>query len=177
MTSKDNFKEICDLTTKVLGLPKNHLLVKNRKVEYMMPRAVACMISRLENCTKHSTMSKVLGFNRATIYYYEKEHHKRFKFWAAYRKAFNKVYLEYKNTETNKKTFLRSASIYNHLINNGVQESDRPDLCIQIKSGNVGSEIKTCYFECSAQLKKIKFAMKEYKYELKLIDLNEAFTK
>jgi len=174
MTAENNFKNICNLTTKVLGLPKNHLLVKNRKVEYMIPRAVACIIGRLENCTKHQTMSKVLGFNRASIYYYEKQHHKRFKYWPEYRRTFNKVYIEYKNLESDKKTFIRSASIYNYLINNGIEESDRPDLSILIKSGNVSTEIKTCYFECSAQLKKIKFAMKEYKYEVKLIDLNEA---
>ena len=174
MTAEENFKDICDLTTKVLGLPKEHLLVKNRKDKYMIPRAIACIIGRLENGTKHNTISKILGFNRATIYYYEKQHHKRFKFWAEYRKTFNKVYVAYKNSESDKKTFIRSASIYNHLINNGIQESDRPDLSILIKSGNVSTEIKSCYFECSAQLKKIKFAMKEYKYELKLIDLNES---
>ena len=172
MTAEDNFKEICDLTTKVLGLPKEHLFVKNRKVEYMIPRAVACIIGRLENATKYNTISKILGFNRATIYYYEKQHHKRFKYWPEYRRIFNKVYIEYKNSESDKKTFIRSASIKNHLIKNGIEESDKPDLSIAVKSGNVATIIHTTYFDCSDQLKKIKFAMKEYKYELKLIDLN-----
>ena len=172
MTAEDNFKDICSFTTKVLGLPEEHLLVKNRQDKYMIPRAIACIIGRLENGTKHTTISKILKFNRATIYYYEKQHHKRFKFWPEYRKTFNKVYVAYKNSETEKKIFLRCASIKNHLLKNGIEESDKPDLSIAVKSGNVATIIQTTYFDCSNQLKKIKFAMKEYKYEFKLIDLN-----
>ena len=174
MTSEDNFKEICKLTTKVLGLKDNHLEIKSRTEEYMIPRAVACMIARLENGTKHRTMSKILKLNRATIYYYEKEHHKRFKFWPDYRRTFNKVYVEYKNLESNKKVFVRSASIKNHLIKNGIEESDKPDLSICIKSGNVNTIINTTYYECSKQIEFIKLAMKNYKYEFQLIDLNDS---
>ncbi len=176
MTSKENFIEICRLTTSVLELPYSHLEVRKRTEEYMIPRAVACVIGRLENGTKHRTMSNVLGINRATIYYYEKEHHKRFKFWPKYRNTFNKVYLEYKNTESNKKVFVRSASIKNYLSKNGIADNDKPDLSILIMSGNVCTPIHTTYFDCSEQIKRIKYIMKDYKYELKLIDLNEALT-
>ena len=69
---------------------------------------------------------------------------------------------------------MRSASIKNHLIKNGIQVSDKPDLSIAIKSGNVKTIINTTYYECSKQIEFIKLAMKNYKYEFQLIDLNES---
>ena len=47
MTAEDNFKNLCDLATSLVGLPKGSLSIKNRKIKYQVPRAVVSMIARL----------------------------------------------------------------------------------------------------------------------------------
>ena len=46
MTAEDNFKNLCDLTTRVLGLPDDSLALRSRKRTLQTARAVAGYIGR-----------------------------------------------------------------------------------------------------------------------------------
>jgi hypothetical protein len=48
MTEEYNFKNLCDLTTSVLGLPKGSLALKSRKRPLQVARAIAGYIGRTE---------------------------------------------------------------------------------------------------------------------------------
>jgi hypothetical protein len=71
MNTEDNFKNLCDLTTSLVGLPKGSLALKCRKIEYQVPRMVAAMISRLEDETHREVIAKVLDRNRTSVNHYE----------------------------------------------------------------------------------------------------------
>ncbi len=172
MTAKDNFKYICELTTTLLEIPKTALTSSSRKHSYMIPRAVACCIALNEEGIKHAVIAKVLKKNRASIYHYEKHHSanysSRSEFGERYRTAFNKVYEAYKNIERTKKIFVDKYYMKEFLLSNGVKESEKAEVFIAIKSGEVCCVINTSYFDFSNQLENIKFALKEYKYEVKI---------
>ena len=53
MTQKDNFKQICNLTTNVLGLRKGSLAYKSRRQELQIARMIAGVIARKEEGIKH----------------------------------------------------------------------------------------------------------------------------
>ena len=55
------------------------------------------------------------------------------------------------------------------LLKNGVKESPKNEAHILVKSDNVEVIITTSYFDFSNQLENIKFALREYKYELKIL--------
>ena len=74
MNSEDNFKNLCDLTTNLVGLPKGSLALKARKIEYQVPRMVAAMISRLEDETHRDVIAKVLDRDRTSVNHYERCH-------------------------------------------------------------------------------------------------------
>ena len=46
MTAKDTFKNLCDLTTRVLGLPDGALALKSRKRPLQVARAITGYIAR-----------------------------------------------------------------------------------------------------------------------------------
>ena len=46
MTAEDNFKYICNLTTRVLGMPDGSLALKSRKRPLQVARAIAGYIGR-----------------------------------------------------------------------------------------------------------------------------------
>ena len=48
MTEKENFIQICDLTTSIVGLEKGSLSLKSRKQSLQIPRMVAAMVARIE---------------------------------------------------------------------------------------------------------------------------------
>ena len=52
MTPKDNFIDICNLTTNVLGLRKGSLSYKSRKFPLHLARLVAGVIGRMDNLKK-----------------------------------------------------------------------------------------------------------------------------
>ena len=60
MNTEDNFKNLCDLTTNLVGLPKGSLALKTRKIEYHVPRMIAAMVARIEDRTHRDVIAKVL---------------------------------------------------------------------------------------------------------------------
>jgi hypothetical protein len=168
MTSKDNFIHICTLTTTVMGLPKGSLADKSRRTELQVPRMVASIIGRIEENISHSVISKVINRHRATVYHYEKCHQEYYA-WEKYREVFNKVYMAYKQIEQSKKVFIDKHYMKEYLLKNGVKESPKNETSIMIKSGSVSIIIITSYMDFSHQLENIKFALRDYKYEMQIL--------
>ena len=92
MNTEDNFKNLCDLTTSLVGLPKGSLALKTRKTEYQVPRMVAAMVARLEDETHREVIAKVLDRNRTSVNHYERCHSANYSSFPLYRNTFNKVY-------------------------------------------------------------------------------------
>ena len=168
MTAKDNFIHICNLTTSVLGLRKGSLSLKTRKQHIQIPRMIAAVIGRREEGISHSIIAETLKRDRASVYHYERSHQGNYT-WEKYRDAFNKVYMTYKQIEQSKKVFVDKTYMKAFLLKNGVKESTKNEAHILVKSDNVEVIITTSYFDFSNQLENIKFALREYKYELKIL--------
>jgi site-specific DNA-adenine methylase len=168
MTPKDNFIHICNLTTSVMGLRKGSLAFKTRKQEIQIPRMVAAVIGRIEEHISHSVIGEVLSRHRASIYHYEKCHQGNYT-WEKYREVFNKVYMTYKQIEQSKKVFVDRYYMKEYLLKNGVKENAKNEVNIMLKSGRIGVVITTSYMDFSNQLENIKFALRDYKYEMEIL--------
>jgi len=92
MTQEDNFKNLCNLTTSLLGLRKGSLAYKSRRQELQVARSIASVIARKEYEIPHSTIAKVINRDRTLIYHYEKNHKHNYSTFPKYRDIFNKVF-------------------------------------------------------------------------------------
>ena len=106
MTEEDNFKNLCNLTTRVLGLPNGSLALKSRKRPLQVARAIAGYLGRTEEDIHRTIIGKVLNRNRSLIYHYESRHKSLYKTCPIYRQSFNKIYAAYKDIDGAKKFFL-----------------------------------------------------------------------
>jgi hypothetical protein len=168
MTERDNFIQICNLTTSLMGLEKGSLALKSRKQNLQVPRMVASMVARIEDKIPHTIIADVLNRHRTLVYHYEKMHKGNYV-WKKYRDAFNKVYIAYKKMESEKKIFVDKYRMKEYLLKNGVKQSEKNEVRIMIKSGKVGVIIVTSYMDFSNQLENIKFALEDYKYKMEIL--------
>ena len=67
MTEEINFKAICDLTTRVMGLPTGSLALKSRRRQLQSARSIAGYIGLTEENIHREVIAKVLNRNR--MYY------------------------------------------------------------------------------------------------------------
>jgi hypothetical protein len=171
MTDRYNFKAICNLTEKVLHLPKGQLKTKSRKRPLQVARQVASMIGRLEEDIHQKDIASCIDRDRSLIYHYEKTHEGNYMTCPIYKETFNKVYKAYKDLEGQKNVFIMGSDIKKFLLLNGVTEAPKfqDDLLLSIKSGNASCLIKTSYFDFSNQLENIKLALKDYHYTINII--------
>ena len=169
MTEEKTFKNLCSLTTRVLGLPEGSLALKSRKRPLQVARAVAGYIGRTEEDIHRSIIGKVLNRDRSLIYHYESRHKPLYKSCAVYRDTFNLVYKAYKDIGGTKEFFINKDFMKTFLLSNGVTETLDSDISLEIKSGQVKCLIKTSYFEFSDQLENVKLALKDYHYTVKII--------
>ena len=169
MTEEYNFKNLCNLTTSVLGLPKGSLALKSRKRPLQVARAIAGYIARSEEDIHRTIIGKVLNRNRALIYHYEKTHKGNYATCPVYRKTFNLIYKAYKDIGGTKDVFLDGTFMKSYLLKNGVEETLDPDVLLEIKSGQSDCIIKTSYFDYTNQLENVNLALKNYHYTIKII--------
>ena len=169
MTEEYNFKNLCDLTTSVLGLPKGSLALKSRKRPLQVARAIAGYIARSEEDIHRTVIGRVLNRNRSLIYHYEKTHKGNYASCPVYRKAFNLIFKAYKDIGGTKEVFLDNNFMKHHLLKNGVEEVLNPDVLLEVKSGQAVCVIKTSYFDFSNQLENVKLALKNYHFTVKII--------
>jgi len=169
MIEEINFKSICNLTTRVMGLPDGSLALKSRKRQLQSARSIAGYIGLTEEGIHRNIIAKVLNRDRAVTYHYQNKHKKNFKHCIIYREAFEKIYKAYKNVDASKEIFVDSDLMKGYLLQNGVIETMKPDVLLEVKSGGVICVIKTSYFDYSNQLKNIKLALENYHYTVKII--------
>jgi len=151
-----------------MGLRKGSLAYKSRKTELQIPRMVAAVIGRTEEGINHSIIAEVLNRHRASIYHYEKCHQGHYT-WEKYRDIFNKVYMAYKQIEQSKNVFVDKYYMKEFLLKNGIKESPKNEAQILIKSGRISAIISTSYMDFSNQLENVKFALRDYKYEMEIL--------
>tara|TARA_R110002110_G_scaffold156878_1_gene352445 strand:- start:737 stop:1246 length:510 start_codon:yes stop_codon:yes gene_type:complete len=169
MTAEDNFKNLCDLTTSVLGFAKGSLATRSRKRPLQVARAVAGVIARTEEDIHHKVIGKVLNRDRSLIYHYEHTHQGNYATCAIYRNTFNLIYKAYKDLGGEKDFFLNGDFMKSHLLKNGVKEKLDFNVVIEVKSAKATCKIKTTLFDFSNQLKNINLALKNYHFTVNII--------
>ena len=168
MTAEDNFKYICNLTTKVLGMPDGSLALKSRKRPLQVARSVAAYIGRSEEDIHRTVIAKELNRDRSLIYHYEHSHKGNYATCLVYRNCFNRVYRGYKDIDSTKLTFLNDDFLKRHLIQSGVKENEKSQVFLEVKSGESTCLIKTSYFDFSNQLENVKLALTNYHFTVKI---------
>ena len=168
MTAEDNFKNLCNLTTSIMGLPKGSLAYKSRKTELQIPRAATSVIATMDkiHCT---VIAKVIKRDRSLIYHYNKMHNANYATWGKYRTTFNQIYMAYTHLENAKKEFFDLQHLRDHLRQSGIYDSSKHQTIIRIKCGKIGTDIKVSYREFYNQLELCKLALQDYKYEIEII--------
>tara|TARA_R110000765_G_scaffold20334_1_gene52842 strand:- start:259 stop:786 length:528 start_codon:yes stop_codon:yes gene_type:complete len=169
MIQEENFKNLCDLTTSIVGLHKGSLAYKSREQKYQIPRSIVSVIARMVDDTHRGIISKHLKRDRSLIYHYEKMHESNYRSFPKYRDVFNKIYNAYSNLQGSKRTFADLNHLKRHLKDNGVMNSDNHQTTIRITSGRVETDVKVSYKDFYNQLQKCKFAMTDCNYNLEII--------
>tara|TARA_R100001460_G_scaffold46316_2_gene83831 strand:- start:12466 stop:12993 length:528 start_codon:yes stop_codon:yes gene_type:complete len=169
MSEENNFKNICNLTTKLMGFECGSLSLKSRKRPLQIARSVAAYIGLTEEKIHRTVIAKVLNRDRSLIYHYEKSHKGNYASCIIYRNTFNKVYRGFKEIDNTKQTFLDGDFMKRHLLKNGVRENKKAQVFLEVKSGEAICIIQTSYFDFSNQLENVKFAMDKYHYSIKII--------
>ena len=169
MTEELNFRALCDLTTRVMGLPTGSLALRSRKRQLQVARSIAGYIALTEEDIHRNIIAKVLNRDRTATYHYEKNHKKYYFTSRLYRNTFNKIYKAYKDIESDKKVFIDKDYMKSFLLKGGVTEKLDPDVLLEVKSWEVKCIIKTSYFDFSNQLKIINFVLKNYHFSIKII--------
>jgi hypothetical protein len=169
MNTEDNFKNLCDLTTSLVGLPKGSLALKTRKTQYQVPRMVAAMVARLEDETHRETIAKVLDRDRTSINHYERTHSANYSSFPLYRDTFNEVFNAYTEIKDAKLIFIDLYNLQEHLRKNGIHDSRTHQTTIRIVSGKLGTDVKVSYKDFYNQLELCKLALQNYQYEIEVI--------
>ena len=169
MIAEDNFKNLCNLTTRVLGLPDGSLALKSRKKPLQVARAIAGYIGRTEEEIHRTIIGKVLNRSRSLIYHYEYSHKDSYATSLIYRDSFNKIYKAYKDLDGTKDFFLDGDYMRMYLLKKGVSATSNGDVSLEVESGQVKCIIKTSYFDFSNQLENVKLALKNYHFIVKII--------
>ena len=169
MTPRQNFKNLCNLTTELVGLPKGSLSCKSRKHKYQVPRAVISMIARLEEDVHQTVIAKELNRDRSLIYHYEKMHQSNYRTYEKYRKTYIDVYIEYCNHIKQNKVFKTQSSFINYLAKHNICSSETYNTELYLRSGNFYVNLKLNYKDFYNVIEIIKFALKDYHYEYKVI--------
>tara|TARA_R100000781_G_scaffold105940_1_gene69823 strand:+ start:92 stop:601 length:510 start_codon:yes stop_codon:yes gene_type:complete len=169
MTHELNFKAICSLATRVMGLPNGSLALKTRKRNIQAVRSIAGYIGLTEENVPRHIVAKVLNRDRCITYHYESHHKKNFKHCIIYRTAFRKIFQAYKDIDGSKKIFTDKRFMKSHLLQNGVVEKLDSDVLLEVTSGQTTCVIKTSYFDFSNQLEIVKLALENYHFTIKII--------
>ncbi len=111
MTEELNFKAICSLTTRVMGLEEGSLAYKNRTRKLQASRSIAGFIGLTEENISRKVVAKILDRDRTATYHYVRFHKKNLDKCEIYRDCFTKIYKEYKNIDGEKDIFVNKRHI------------------------------------------------------------------
>jgi hypothetical protein len=169
MFIEDNFKNLCDLTTSLVGLPKGSLSKKSRRMELQVPRMVAAMVARLTENTHRSVIAKVLNRDRTSINHYENNHKSNYSTFPLYRDTFNLVFNAYAEIKASKLTFKTLEDFKQHLRDNGIHDSLKHQTTIRITSGEFKIFVNVSYKDFYNQLELCKLAFQNYQHEIQVV--------
>jgi len=169
MIQEENFKNLCDLTTRLVGLRKGSLAFKSRKKEYQVPRSVAAVVARMIDDTHPTVIAKELKRDRVSVYHYEKMHEFNYISFPKYREVFNLIYNAYSSIQGSKRTFSDSRELEIYLRENGVSNSDKYQTIIKVTSGRSECNIRLSYKDFYNKLELCKFVMTDCNYNLEII--------
>tara|TARA_Y100001973_G_C5175594_1_gene321708 strand:- start:4 stop:525 length:522 start_codon:yes stop_codon:yes gene_type:complete len=166
MSETEQFIHICDLTTKILKLPKDSLSLQLRDRPIALGREIAGVIG-LKNGIHRKVVSKILKKHRTATYHYERNHNRWFTYYAPYRNGYLKVMKAYQNIEDNKKQFIDKNHLKFFIKDKlGLKNSKKPEVLVTINSGNLNYLLLSDCFRFSKDLKILKKALKEYKHKI-----------
>ena len=169
MNTEENFKNLCDLTTSLVGLPKGSLALKTRKTEYQVPRMVAAMVARLEDETHREVIANVLDRDRTSVNHYERCHSANYASFPLYRNTFNKIYNAYVEIKDAKLTFIDLYNLQEHLRKNGIYDSLKHQTTIRISTGKFMIAVNVSYKDFYNQLELCKLALQNYQHVIEVI--------
>jgi len=166
ITDEQEVRDLCHIATQICGLHKDSLASQDRRKQFQIPRQVVSNIARIEKGIHYNVIAKVLNRDRCSVYHYESKHQDNYVGWKDYRKLFNRIFNAYSDIKKSKKTFSSEHILNDHLNKNGVKESNRPTVFIQVYSGCVETIVKTDYVNFSNQLENIRLCLHDYEYSL-----------
>tara|TARA_R100001443_G_scaffold76563_2_gene84010 strand:+ start:10006 stop:10527 length:522 start_codon:yes stop_codon:yes gene_type:complete len=166
MSETEQFIQICNLTTKVLELPKDCLSLQLRDRPIALGREIAGYIG-LKEGIKRNIVAKVLKKHRTATYHYERNHADWFKWYKPYRNAYIKVMRAFRNIEDNKKQFIDKKHLKYFIQDElGLKNSKKPEVLVTINSGNLNYLLLSDCFNFSKQMEILKNALKDYKHKI-----------
>ena len=166
MSDREQFIEICNLTTSTLDLPKDSLSLKLRDRPIALAREIAGVIG-LKQGIDRKIVAKVLNRNRTATYHYQRNHSDWFKWYKPYRDAYIKVMKAFKNIEDNKKQFVDKKHLKFFIEDElGLKNSKNPEVLVTINSGDLNYLLLSDCFNFSNQMEILKNALKDYKHKL-----------
>ena len=169
MTPRQNFKNLCNLTTELVGLPKGSLSNRSRKQKYQIPRAVISVIARQEENIHRDVIGKGISRDRTCVNHYEKFHEANYRSYELYRKTYIDVYIAYCNQKKQKKYFKTQESFNKFLDKHNINSSETHNTELALRSGNFYVILQLSHQDFYNVIEIIKFALKEYHYEYKVI--------
>jgi len=169
MNQELNFKEICDLTTNVVGLPVGSLAYRNRSKNLQTARAIAGYIGLIEGNINRNIIALVLNRDRTATYHYERTHKKKLNKCDVYRNIFTKVFKKYKDLDCKKNMFTKGKHMKNYLLQQKVHESRNSDIKLEVVSGQAKCFVYTTYFDYLNQIENINIAMKNHHCKINII--------
>ena len=169
MTDQENFKNLCNLTTELVGLPKGSLSKKSRERKYQIPRAVVSMIALQEENIHKDVIGAGIKRHRTNINHYEKFHSANYKSYPAYRKAFIDVYIAYCSYKKQKLYFDTQIAFQDFLDNHNIKSSTTYHTELALRSGNFFVVLQLNNKDFYNMIEIIKFALKDYHYEYKIM--------
>ncbi len=142
MTPKEDFKQICDLTTSLLGFPKGKLSSKSRSQALQRARNIASVIGRKEGI-KREIIAKGIKRDRTAIYHYEKQHKHWLnnKSYPSYAKSYTKVLAAYEEIEKSRKQFIDKFHLRHYVKELGLKNCEKKDIVFTIISGAVSVQL------------------------------------
>ena len=169
METEKRFQTLCDLTTELVGLPLGSLACKSRKHKYQVPRAVVSVLARKEENIHQNVIAKVLNRDRSNIYHYEKMHPSNYRTYVKYRNVYIKVIKAYESIKNENKSFSTQKEFDNFLHENKIYSSNNFQSILLLKVGSFHVNLKLSYKDFYNVIEIIKFALKDYDYEYKVI--------
>jgi|TARA_R110000764_G_scaffold145512_1_gene233312 hypothetical protein len=169
MTDEMNFRNLCNLTTEIVGLEEGSLSCKSRQKKYQIPRAVASMVGFLKSGIHFNVISKEIGRDRTLLYHYKHYHKANYQSYPPYRDLFNKVYRAYTCIQDAKPSFEDNDHLRQHLRTFGIYDSNLKQVKLKVISGKTSVKYNFSYEEFSGKLEICKLALKDYDMDTKIL--------